>query len=130
MALLTGTLPAQTAGGGTSTTYIGTAEIQDASSLQVQSVTVTAPAGYTTVTGAATNNYTINVRQMRANASVGTIATLTGASGVNLVAETPVNIPITASYAVQPNDTFDVQLVQNASGLAINVGLIVEVDLG
>lgn len=131
MAAYTGTLPAQTAGGGTSTTVIGTIQNTDESGGNVAAVTVTPPSGYATVTGVATNNYTLTVRQLRAGSvQTASVATITGNSGTNLVAETPVNIPLgTAVNAVQVNDVFDCQMIQNGTGLALGAGLIVQVDV-
>ena len=122
-------LPAQTAGGGTSTTYVGTFETADASGLGVTRVVITPPAGYSTVTGVATNNATFNVRQLRAGSAVTTFASLTLNSGTNLVAETPVSVPITGQPSLQADDEFDVQMVQNGTGLAVGAGLFVSVEV-
>jgi hypothetical protein len=120
-------LPAQTAAGATSITVVGTVLPQDGQGSGVSGVLLTPPAAYTTVTGVATNNATFNVRQVRAAASLGVIATVTLVSGTNLVAETPLTVPITASFAVQSGDIFDVQMVQNGTGLAVNIGVLAEV---
>lgn len=120
-------LPSQSAAAGDSTTYIGTYVHDDGAGAGLQSVVITPPPGYTTVTGVATNNATFNVRQVRAGSSLGTVATLTLNSGTNLVAETPVAVPITNSLALQDNDVFDVVMHQNGSGLLVNAGLFVTV---
>lgn len=122
-------LPAQTAGGSTSTTYVGTFEPADATGLGVSRVVITPPAGYTTVTGVATNNVTFNVRQLRAGSAVSTFASLTLNSGTNLVAETPVSVPISSQPALQPDDEFDVQMVQNGTGLAVGAGLFISIEV-
>ena len=123
MAHYTNSLPAQTAGGSTSTTYVGTAETAGDQGVTLKAIWLTPPSGYTTVTGVATNNVTFNVRQLRAGSSLGTVASVTLVSGTNLVAETPLSVPITGALPVEDGDVFDVQMVQNASGLAVNVGV-------
>ena len=105
-------------------------EVSDGSGVGVSRVEVVAPAGYVTVTGtAAPNNAQISVRQLRAGAVVSTFATLVLAAGTNLVAETPVNIPITGAPLLQQDDVIDVVLHQNGTGLAIGAGLYVIVDV-
>lgn len=120
-------LPAQTAAGATSVTTIAAVVVEDGNGLGVTAINLIPPAAYTTVTGVATNNATFNVRQFRAGASLGTIGTITLASGTNLVAETPLAVPITNAFATQPSDVFDVQMVQNGTGLAVGAGVLVEV---
>ncbi len=122
-------LPAQTAGGALSTTFAGLVETTDDTGNTITGVTLVAPAGYTTVTGVATNNVTFNVRVLRAGTSLGTVASLTLASGTNLVAETPVTVPITGSIATQRGDVLDVQMQQNGTGLAVAAGVICQVEL-
>jgi hypothetical protein len=90
---------------------------------------ITPPPGYSTVTGVATNNATFNVRQVRAGSSVGTFASLTLNSGTNLVAESPVVVPVTAPPTLQSGDVFDVVMHQNGTGLAVGAGLFVTVDV-
>ena len=122
-------LPAQAAAGATSTTYLATYDVSEGQGTSISAIRVTAPAGYTTVTGTvAPNNAQFNFRQMRANAAVATIGSLVLAVGTNLVAETPVSVPITTQPTLQPGDTIDVQMVQNGTGLVINDGLFVEID--
>jgi hypothetical protein len=131
MASIFASLPAQAAAGATSTTYVGTWEPEDASNSGLVSVTLTAPAGYTTVTGVVTNNATFNFRQMRANAVItAVIATVTLASGFNLVAETPLVVPITTNVNLQAGDTIDCQMVQNGTGIVVNVGVVAKVVIG
>lgn len=72
---------------------------------------------------------TINVRQLRAGAVVSTFASLTLAVGTNLVAEVPAVIPIIGTPNFQQDDVIDVVLHQNGTGLAINAGLFVVVDI-
>jgi hypothetical protein len=129
MPLYSGTLPAQTAGGGTSTTVIGTHEVQDGSGVGVSRIEITPPAGYSTVTGVATNNATFNVRQLRAGVSQATIGTVTLNSGTNLVAEVPTVLTLSGTPQLQQDDVLDVQMVQNGTGIAIGAGLILEVDV-
>ena len=123
------TLPAQAAAGATSTTVIGTTEATDDTSNVLSGVTLTPPAGFTTVTGVATNNVTFNVRQLRSGAVLGTVASVTLNAGTNLVAETPLTVPVTNPVAVESGDVFDVQMVQNGTGLAVGAGVAVQVDL-
>jgi hypothetical protein len=129
MSRYTGSLPSQSAAGGTSTTLVGTVETTDDAGTNLTGVTLTPPAGFSTVTGVVTNNVTFNVRQLRAGAALGTVASVTLASGTNLVAETPLTVPVTAPLAIQAGDVFDVQMVQNASGLAVGAGVLCQVDV-
>lgn len=122
-------LPAQTAGGATSTTYLGTVETTNDQGTELVAVTLTPPAGFATVTGVATHNVTFNVRHLRAGSSLGTVATVTLAVGTNLVAETPLNVPVTAPKAVRRGDVFDVQMVQNGDGLAVGAGVFAQVEV-
>lgn len=122
-------LPAQTAGGGDSTTEVSTVELTDSSGLGVSRIVISPPPGYSTVTGVATNNVTFTVRQVRAGTPVVTIGTLTLNSGTNLVAETPVAVPVSAQPALQPDDVIDVVMHQNGTGLAVGAGLFVIVDV-
>lgn len=123
-------LPAQTAGGADSTSFVDVFQSVDASGTGVNRAVVVAPPGYTTVTGVATNNATISIRQVRAGTPVATFAALTLNAGTNLVAETPVSIPITTPVNLAPDDVLDVVLHQNGTGLAINAGLFVIVNVG
>ncbi|MEU6582755.1 hypothetical protein [Nocardia sp. NPDC046763] len=122
----TATLPAQSAGGATSTTIICSTAPTDAAGVGITSVALTSPSA---VTGAATNNATINVRQLRNGTPIAgsPIATLTLAAGTNLAAEVPVALAITLGSYVQPGDVLDVQLVQNGTGLALPAGLVVSI---
>ena len=122
-------LPAQVAAAADLTTLVGMFELSDGEGLGVSRVVVTPPPGYVTVTGVATNNATINVRQLRAGAVVSTFATLTLNAGTNLVAETPVSIPVTGSPTIQQDDVFDAVLHQNGTGLAVGAGLLIEVNI-
>ncbi len=127
----TATLPAQTAGGATSTTVVGEFTPDDATGRGVTRVSITSPS---TVTGAATNNFTVNVRQLRAGSSVGTVATFTAASGSNLAAEVPsvllnTNATPGTGVALLDGDVLDVQLVQNGTGLEVPAGIVVTVSV-
>lgn len=122
--------PAQAAAGADANVLVGTFESSDSSGVGVTRVEVTPPAGFTTVTGVATNNATINVRQLRAGSVVSTFASLTLNAGTNLVAEVPVNIPVTnPNVSLQPDDVIDAVLHQNGTGLAVGAGLVVTVDV-
>lgn len=129
MSHYTQALPAQTAGGATSTSYVGTVETTADDGSNLVAVNLTAPAGFSTVTGVATNNVTFNVRQLRAGASLGTVASVQLVVGTNLVAETPLNVPVTAPLAVRRGDVFDVQMVQNGTGLAVGAGVFAQVEI-
>lgn len=129
MPILSNALPAQTAGGADSTTMVGTAELTDASGVGVTRIVLTPPAGFATVTGVATNNVTFTFRQMRANVSVGTIGAVTLTSGNNLVAETPLAVPLSGAPSMQQDDTIDVVMHQNGTGLAVGAGVIAVVNI-
>jgi len=121
-------LPAQALAGADVATVIGSFEAQDGSGSGVTRVEVIPPAGYATVTGtAAPNNAQINFRQLRSGAVVATFASLVLAAGTNLVAETPVNVPITSPVNLSADDVMDVVLHQNGTGLAVGAGLTAEV---
>lgn len=124
-------LPAQALAGADATTVIGAYEFADGSGSGVNRVVVVPPAGFATVTGtAAPNNAQVNFRQLRGGAVVATYASLVLAVGTNLVAETPVNVPITnPAVALAADDVLDVVLHQNGTGLAIGAGLLVEVEI-
>jgi hypothetical protein len=128
MEVLQTVLPAVAAAGGTTTFEIGeipTSESEGAFNLE--SIKVTAPS---LVTGATATAGTFNVRQLRAGsvitAVVGTLALVTG---VNLPAETPVVIPITAVVRWLPGDILDVQYVQISTGTALPVGTKIEAEI-
>lgn len=127
-------LPAQTAGGATSTTLVGQVTTTEGSDNFLTRAQIVPPAGYATVTGVATNNATFTLRQLRAGSVlVANLATVTLASGTNLVAETPVSFTINATAAqqsgLQEGDVIDVTMVQNGTGLAVGAGLLVIVEL-
>lgn len=122
-------LPAQAAAGATVTTLIGTNETTDDAGDHVVAVNLTPPAGFTTVTGVATNNATFNVRQLRGGSVVATFASVTLNAGTNLTAETPLNVPITAATQIARGDVFDVQQVQNGTGLAVGAGIVAQVEV-
>ncbi|MFJ4653856.1 hypothetical protein ACIP5Y_21525 [Nocardia sp. NPDC088792] len=122
-------LPAQTAGGSTSTTMLGVFEVSHFETDTVQEVTLTPPPGYTTINGVATNNVTFNFRQLRAGVAVQTFASIALTAGNNLVAETPLQVPITVQPVFESNDVVDVQMVQNGSGLAVVIGVVAAVTV-
>lgn len=66
-------LPAQAAAAADVVATLGTFEIQDSQGVGISRIVVTPPAGYATVTGAATNNARIFVRQLRGGNALGTI---------------------------------------------------------
>ncbi|PXX65390.1 hypothetical protein DFR70_104454 [Nocardia tenerifensis] len=121
------TLPAQAAGGADLIAVAGVYSQEFYSGDTVTDVEIVAPAGYSTVVGAATNNVTISVRQFRAGAVVSTFASLTTTTGVSLSAEGPVSVPITAQPILLPGDVIDVRLHQNGNGQALGAGLFVAV---
>lgn len=129
-ALRSPALPAQTAGAADVTTLLGTVEPTDGSGLGVTRVEISPPAGYVTVTGVATNNVTFTVRQLRAGAFVTNVAVLTLGAGTNLVAETPVNVPVTGTPTLQQDDVLDVLMHQNGTGLSVGAGLFVDLVIG
>lgn len=125
-AALTVALPAQAAAGATITTELGEVPTSEGTDSEVLKVELTSPS---LVTGAATNNATINVRRLRAGVLQDVTATITLAAGTNLPAETPVALPITGSPYVAQGDVFEAVQVQNSSGLALPAGVAVEVEL-
>lgn len=120
-------LPAQTAAGATSTTLVGTVQGSNDNAARPTGVTLTPPPGFSTVAGQATNNVTFNVRQLRAGAAQATFASLTLAAGVSLTAEVPTAVPLTAGPVLALGDVFDVQMVQNGTGLAVGAGVLAQV---
>lgn len=123
-------LPAQAGLGADVNVMVGTVEPSDGQGSGVDRIVATAPAGFATVTGAATNNVQITVRQLRAGAVVATLGTLVFNAGTNLVAETPVTIPTAGSFATQPGDVIDALLHQNGTlGMAVGAGVVVEVTV-
>ncbi|WP_327139334.1 hypothetical protein [Nocardia sp. NBC_01327] len=125
--ILKAVLPAQSAGGGTSVTVAGTYEMEAYNPDTIGAVVIVAPSA---VTGVATNNFTVNVRQVRAGTALSTIATQTFALGTNLAAETPFTLTVPTQPLLSAGDVVDVQLVQNGTGLAVPVGVEVEVHIG
>lgn len=122
------TIPAVAAAGGTTTFEIGEIPSKEAEgSFILEKVSVTAP---TLVTGATATAGTFNVRQLRAGsvvtAVVGTLALVTG---VNLAAETEVNIPLTVTTGFLAGDLLDVQYVQISTGLALPVGTQIKAEI-
>ncbi len=120
-------LPAQTAGGATSVTLAGVYEPGGFTTNTITKILVISP---TAVTGAATNNFTLNVRQLRAGVLVNTLATKTFAAGSNLAVEVPLALTIAKQPNMAADDVVDVQLVQAGTGLAVPVGIVVQVHIG
>lgn len=127
MAALSAILPAQAAAGADIAVPLGVFIRDDGSGYGVTGVNVTANVA---VTGAATNNYALTVRQMRAGVLVQNIATVTFASGTNLAVETPSPLTVTAT-SLQKGDLVDVLMHQNGTGIAVAVGTVaVQVNVG
>ncbi|QIS16594.1 hypothetical protein [Nocardia arthritidis] len=122
-------LPAQAAGGADAIVLAGVYKQAFFSGDTVTDVVVVAPYGFTTVSGSATNNVTISVRQLRGGSVVRTFARLTTAAGIDLAAEIPVTVPLGAQPVLRPNDVLDVRLQQNGTGQAIGAGLLVSVHI-
>lgn len=120
---------AQAAAGADQTVLVGVVEPQDGQGNGVDRMIVTAPSGFTTVTGAATNNAQISVRQVRAGSVVTTIGTLVFNAGTNLSAENPVSIPVSSAPSLQAGDVLDAVMHQNGTGLAVGAGVIVQVTV-
>lgn len=130
MPVIQNALPAQTAAGADSTTAIGVFEATDGSGTGVTRVELVPPPGFTTVTGIATNNAQFTFRLVRAGSVVqANVAQLALTAGNNLVAETPINVPISNAVNVQPDDTFDCVMHQNGTGLAIGAGVLAVIDI-
>ena len=127
MTMYSATLPALAANATPATVTVGVAEPAAFTGDTVTSITLTAPAGATTITGVATNNPTIAVRQVRNGTVVSTFATLTIGAGTNLVAETPVTIPVTSQPGLVAGDVIDVYMTQNGTGLALTAGLLLAI---
>ena len=121
-------LPAQALAAADVTTVIGQYEPGDGQGSGLSRIEIVPPAGYATVTGtAAPNNAQLTFRQLRAGAVVNAnIGQLVLAVGTNLVAETPVNVPITTpTVSFSVDDLIDCVMHQNGTGLAIGAGLLV-----
>lgn len=118
-------LPAQAAAGATIITPISEVPLVSADHI-ISHVRLTSPS---LVTGVATNNATINVRRWRGGVLQETSAAITLAAGVNLPAETQVELPVTGSPYVLPGDLFDAQQVQNGTGLALPAGISCQVEI-
>ncbi|WP_019932363.1 hypothetical protein [Nocardia sp. BMG111209] len=121
------TLPAQVAAGADAVAVAGVYSQAFYSGDTVTDIQIVAPAGYPTVNGAATNNVTFSVRQLRAGAVVSTLGTLVLGSGTTLSAEQAVSVPIAVQPILEAGDVLDVLMHQNALGQAISAGLIVSV---
>lgn len=75
-----------------------------------------------TITGVATNNFTLNVNWYRAGVKLGTIATVTFASGTNAPLLQPYYLPTpllnNLPVVLLPGDVLTIQRVSNGTGLA------------
>ncbi|WP_405180988.1 hypothetical protein OG225_07310 [Nocardia sp. NBC_01377] len=121
--IYTAVLPAQAAAGADVTTLAGVYSPVFYSGDTITDIEIVAPPAYSTVTGAATNNVTITTRQVRAGTVIQTFGSVTTATGVNLAAEIPISVPITAQPVFLPGDVIDVRMHQNGTGQAIGAGL-------
>ncbi|PZR65801.1 MAG: hypothetical protein DLM66_14815 [Candidatus Dormiibacter spiritus] len=120
-------VPAIAAAAGTTVEPIGEVPVREAEgAFNVERVVVTTP---TTVTGAATNTGTINIRQMRAGSAVATLASLALLAGTNLTAEIPAVLALTGVPTVVAGDLLEFQYVQIGTGLALPAGVKVGVEL-
>jgi predicted cobalt transporter CbtA len=117
------TLPAQAAGGADATTLAGVYSSAFYSGDTVTDVQLVAPPGYAMIVGAATNNATISVRQLRNGVVLQTFASLTLTTGMNLSPEIPVTVPLTSQPVLHAGDVLDVQMRQNGTGQTIASGL-------
>ncbi|WP_278266216.1 hypothetical protein [Nocardia sp. AG03] len=117
------TLPAQTAGAADITALIGVYSPAFYSGDTVTDVQLVAPPSYPTVIGALADNATIAVRQLRNGVVLETFASLVLTSGIDLVAEIPVTIPLTTAPVLRAGDVLDVRMSQNGSGQALAAGL-------
>lgn len=126
MAQYSTALPAQAAAGAVATTVVGVIQTSTDNEARVVSVSATSPS---VVTGVATNNVTIAVRQLRAGTPVATFASITLGSGTNLPAENPVNVPLTATISPAVGDVMDAVMTQNGTGLALPAGVQLQVVL-
>ncbi|WP_216912819.1 hypothetical protein [Nocardia noduli] len=121
--IYTAVLPAQAAAGADVTTLAGVYSPVFYSGDTVTDIEIVAPPSYSTVTGATTNNATISVRQLRAGTVIQTFGSVTTSVGVNLAAEVPISVPITAQPIFQSGDVIDIRMHQNGTGQAIGAGL-------
>lgn len=121
------TLPTQTAGASDVIALVGAYSPAFYSGDTVTDIEIVAPVGYSPVIGAATDNVTFTVRQLRAGAVVSTFGSLTTTTGVTLSAEAPIPVPITSQPILLAGDVIDVQMHQNGAGQAIGAGLLVSI---
>ena len=121
------TLPAQAAGAPDVIALVGAYSPAFHSGDTVTDIEIVAPVGYSTVTGAATNNVTFTIRQLRAGAVVATFGSLTTSTGISLSPEAPVQVPVTAQPILMAGDVIDVQMHQNGNGRAVSAGLLLSI---
>ncbi|MCP2276449.1 hypothetical protein SAMN04244553_4546 [Nocardia amikacinitolerans] len=125
--IFTATLPAQAAGGPDITALAGVYSPAFYEGDTVTDVRIVAPPGFSTLDGAATNNVTISVRQLRNGTPVQTFASLTLGAGTTLGAEVSLPVAITAQPTFLAGDVLDVRMHQNGTGQAVGAGLHVSV---
>jgi hypothetical protein len=128
LVIIADNLPAQAAAGATTITPIGEIPLLEAAQCVINRVVVVAPALVTGTAGP--NNATINVRRWRNGVLVETTATITLAVGTNLPQSTAVPLVVTGSPYCAPGDVFDVQCVQNGTGLALPAFILAQVEVG
>ncbi|RDI63223.1 hypothetical protein [Nocardia pseudobrasiliensis] len=121
------TLPAQPAGGADVVAVAGVYSPAFYSGDTVTDVEIVAPAGFSPITGAANDNVTIEVRQLRDGVVLQTFAALTTAPGITLSAERPISLPISGQPLLLARDVIDVRLRQNGAGRAVGPGLYLSV---
>lgn len=125
-ALLDATLPAQAAAGADVVISAGEIPVAGGANTYLRNIRITSPS---LVTGVVTNNAAISVRRYRAGVLQETAGTITLGVGTNLPASTAVDLPVATPY-VLPGDTFDVLMHQNGTGLALPVGIAVNIEIG
>ncbi len=115
------------AAAGTTVAPIGEVPVREAEgTFNVDRVVLTTP---TAVTGNGTNSITVNVRQLRAGASLATVATVAFTAGVNTVAEAPFPLTVSGTPQVLAGDLLEAQFVQIGTGLALPAGSKIGVEL-
>lgn len=121
-------LPAQSAGGSASTTNLGTIPFVGGTNNRLNRVTIT-PAGASAAND--TNYVTVEIGRTRAGTRTVVATVSTTVAGGGLASNTPKAIPVTQTdpSSNAPGDLFDCKLTQVASGVAVVVGAVVEVEI-
>ncbi|WP_225725439.1 MULTISPECIES: hypothetical protein [unclassified Nocardia] len=125
--IYTVTLPAQAAADPDAVVVAGVYSQAFYSGDTVTDLQIVAPAGYPTVTGSATNNVTISVRQLQKGVVVSTLGTLVLGVGTTLSSEMAVPIPVGVQPILQPGDLLDVLMHQNGTGQTLKAGLMISI---